>query len=107
VPTVQPSALPAGFSASWLPATLSASWLRAGVSASWLRASCPCPACLDPGSGQRLASITDQPADTRLGEVIEDADSLVVTYEPDGHLAVIAKVRLAQALAAAWRVLAR
>ena len=101
---MQASALPAGLSASWLPATLSASWLRAGVSASWLRASCPCPACLDPGSGQRLASITDQPADTRLGEVIEDADSLVVTFEPDGHLAVIAKSWLAQALAAALQV---
>ena len=101
---MQPSALPAGLSASWLPATLSASWLRAGVSASWLRASCPCPACLDPGSGQRLASITDQPADMRVGEVIEDADWLVVTFEPDGHLAVIAKSWLAQALAAALQV---
>jgi gamma-butyrobetaine dioxygenase len=79
-------------------ADISASWLRDSLSASWLRASCPCPACLDPGSGQRLASITDQPADVRLGEVIEDAESFSVTFEPDGHRAVVAKSWLARAL---------
>jgi gamma-butyrobetaine dioxygenase len=103
VPTVQPSALPVGLSSSWRPAGFSAAWLRTGLSASWLRASCPCPACLDQGSGQRLASITDQPADVRLGEVTEDADSFFVTFEPGGHRAVIAKPWLARALASVVR----
>jgi gamma-butyrobetaine dioxygenase len=62
-------------------------------------------ACLDPGSGQRLASITDQPADVRLGEVTEDADSLFVIFEPDGHRTVIAKSWLARAIAPALQEL--
>jgi gamma-butyrobetaine dioxygenase len=116
VPTAQPSGLPAdlsasrlgagisasqlgvGISASQLTGGLSVSWLRASLSASWLRASCPCPACLDPASGQRPAGITDQPADVRLGEVTENADSFLVAFEPDGHRAVIAKSWLARAL---------
>jgi len=73
--------------------------LPAGVSASWLRASCPCAACLDPGTGQRLVNITDQPADVRFRNVTEDADSYVVTFDPDGHRAVIAKSWLSAALA--------
>jgi gamma-butyrobetaine dioxygenase len=72
--------------------------LPAGVSASWLRASCPCPDCLDPGSGQRLVNITDQPADVSVQSVTEDADSYHVTFEPDGHQAVIGKSWLAAAL---------
>src|SRR5262249_29621214 len=80
------------------------SWLRASISASWLRASCPCPACMDPGSGQRLAGISDQPANVRLGEVTEDADSFLVIFEPDGHRAVIAKSWLARALPSAPHV---
>ncbi len=75
--------------------------LPAGVSASWLRASCPCPSCLDPGSGQRLVNITDQPAGVRFGSVTEDAGSYRVTFEPDGHRAVIAKSWLTAALAPA------
>jgi gamma-butyrobetaine dioxygenase len=71
----------------------------AGVSASWLRASCPCASCLDPGGGQRLADITDHPADARFRSVTEDGDSYVVTFEPDGHRAVIARSWLAGALA--------
>ncbi|HET7018312.1 MAG TPA: hypothetical protein VFI65_30620 [Streptosporangiaceae bacterium] len=34
-----------------------------GLPASWLRANCQCQACVDPVSGQRLASITEVPAD--------------------------------------------
>jgi gamma-butyrobetaine dioxygenase len=92
VPTVQPSALPIG---------LSASWLRASLSAAWLLASCPCPACLDPRSGQRLVSVTDLPAGAWFGEVTEDADSFIVTFEPDGHRAVVSTSWLAAALAPA------
>src|SRR5262249_2559572 len=80
------------------------SWLRASISASWLRASCPCPACMDPGSGQRLAGIRDQTANVRLGEVKEDADSFVVIFEPDGHPAGIAQSWPARALPSAPHV---
>ncbi len=73
--------------------------LPAGISASWLRAACPCPACVDPGSGQRLVNITDQPAEVRFGSVTEDGGSYVVTYEPDGHRAVLSKSWLAAVLA--------
>ncbi len=73
--------------------------LPGGVSASWLRANCPCPACLDPGSGQRLVTITDQPADVSFGSVTGDADSYHVTFAPDGHRAVIGKSWLTAALA--------
>jgi gamma-butyrobetaine dioxygenase len=71
----------------------------AGISALWLRASCPCPSCLDPGSGQRLVNITDVPADVRFGGITEDDSSYLVTFEPDGHRAVIAKSWLTAALA--------
>ncbi|HEX6932469.1 MAG TPA: TauD/TfdA family dioxygenase [Streptosporangiaceae bacterium] len=71
------------------------------VSASWLRASCPCQACLDPGSGQRLVNITDQPAEAGFRSVTEDAESYHVTFEPDGHQAVIARSWLTAALAPA------
>ena len=73
--------------------------LPAGVSPSWLRASCPCPACLDSGSGQRLVNITDQPAEVEFGSVTEHADAFEVTFEPDGHHAIISKSWLAAALA--------
>jgi gamma-butyrobetaine dioxygenase len=81
------------------PRQAGAAVLPAGVSASWLRASCPCSSCLDPGSGQRLVNITDHPADVRFRSVTEDASSYVVTFEPDGHRAEIAKSWLADALA--------
>jgi gamma-butyrobetaine dioxygenase len=74
--------------------------LLAGVPPSWLRASCPCQSCLDPHSGQRLVSITDQPAEVALGAVIEDDQSFLITFEPDGHRAAIAKAWLAGAVAA-------
>ncbi|HEX5189294.1 MAG TPA: TauD/TfdA family dioxygenase [Streptosporangiaceae bacterium] len=73
--------------------------LPPGVSASWLRASCPCRACLDPGSGQRLVNITDQPADVSFRSVTEGAGSYHVTFGPDGHRAEIGKSWLAAALA--------
>ena len=44
-------------------------------------------------------NITDQPAGVRFGSVTEDADSYVVTFEPDGHSVVIAKSWLTAALA--------
>jgi gamma-butyrobetaine dioxygenase len=44
-------------------------------------------------------SITDQPADVRLGRITQDADAVRVTFEPDGHQAVFARSWLAEALA--------
>src|SRR5215470_17476300 len=41
-----------------------------GLPAIWLRANCPCAACRDPGSGQRLAAITDLPADVTVAGVL-------------------------------------
>jgi len=75
--------------------------LPLGVSASWLRASCPCRSCLDHASGQRLVSITDQPVEVSFASVTEDDASFVVTFDPDGHRAVIGKDWLAAALAPA------
>ncbi|HEX7992871.1 MAG TPA: TauD/TfdA family dioxygenase, partial [Streptosporangiaceae bacterium] len=57
------------------------------------------PSCLDSGSGQRLVNITDVPAEVRFGSITEDASSYLVTFEPDGHQAVIAKSWLTAALA--------
>jgi gamma-butyrobetaine dioxygenase len=51
-----------------------------------------------------LVRITDQPADVRLGEITEDADSFLLTFEPDGHRSVFAKSWLAEALAPALDV---
>ncbi len=55
----------------------------------WLRGNCQCPDCRDPVSGQRLISITDQPAEVRLAGVTATADGWVVRFEPDGHEAVV------------------
>jgi gamma-butyrobetaine dioxygenase len=71
----------------------------AGISAYWLRANCPCPSCLDPGNGQRLMNITDVAADVRFASITEDPGSYLVTFEPDGHRAVIEKSWLTAALA--------
>jgi gamma-butyrobetaine dioxygenase len=58
-----------------------------GLSAGWLRASCPCPDCCHPGSGQRLVSITDLPAEPVIDAVTADGDVVTVTFGPDGHRA--------------------
>jgi gamma-butyrobetaine dioxygenase len=56
----------------------------------WLRDNCPCPACRDPGSGQRLISIVSQAPDVTVRTAIEAADGLHITFGPDGHQAVFA-----------------
>jgi gamma-butyrobetaine dioxygenase len=56
----------------------------------WLRANCPCADCLDPGSGQRRAAITDLPADVTVAEVLASDAAVEVIFGPDGHRAVFA-----------------
>jgi gamma-butyrobetaine dioxygenase len=51
----------------------------------WLRDNCPCPDCRVPGSGQKLFQITELPDELAVTAVEEDADSVTVTYGPDGH----------------------
>jgi gamma-butyrobetaine dioxygenase len=67
-----------------------------GFGASWLRANCPCPQCRDPGSGQRLVSLTDLPPGGRVTAVTPEGDGLRVTFGPDGHQAVFSRSWLAR-----------
>jgi len=67
-----------------------------GLPTIWLRANCPCPACRDPGSGQRLAAITDLPADVTVAGVLASDAAVEVVFGPDGHRAVFAAGWLAQ-----------
>ena len=63
----------------------------AGLPAVWLRANCPCADCLDPGSGQRPAAITDLPTDvTVAGGPGIGRRRVEVIFGPDGHRAVFA-----------------
>ena len=41
----------------------------------WLRDNCPCPECLDPGTGQKLTDITGLPNGLAI-TLVEDAGSL-------------------------------
>jgi gamma-butyrobetaine dioxygenase len=54
----------------------------------WLRANCPCATCQDPGSGQRLVSITELPGDVTVTEVVASDAAVEVVFGPDGHRAV-------------------
>jgi gamma-butyrobetaine dioxygenase len=56
-----------------------------GFAAIWLRSNCGCRACQDPASGQRLASITDVPADTSIRSARLAGDTVRVVFGPDGH----------------------
>ena len=67
-----------------------------GLSAVWLRANCPCADCQDPGSGQRLAAITDLPADVTVAGVVASGTTVEVIFGPDGHRAVFATGWLAR-----------
>ena len=51
----------------------------------WLRDNCACAGCAAAGSGQKLFGITDVPADSRIENVEEDADGVLVVFAPDGH----------------------
>jgi len=51
----------------------------------WLRDNCQCADCRDPVSGQRLISITDQPAGPMVASVTDTPDGWHVRFDPDGH----------------------
>jgi len=61
-----------------------------------LRDSCSCPECRDSGSGQRLGSVTDLPADVSVIEARAIGDSVEVIFGPDGHRAVFSRAWLAE-----------
>jgi gamma-butyrobetaine dioxygenase len=52
----------------------------------WLRDNCPCAACRDRGTGERLFSITDLPAQVTIRTVRHTRGRLEVVFGPDGHL---------------------
>ncbi len=61
----------------------------------WLRDNCPCPECLDPGTGQKLNDITAIPNELAI-TLIEDAgESVLVTFGPDQHRSVFSRSWLA------------
>ena len=56
-----------------------------GLPAIWLRVNCPCARCMDPRTGERLASITDVPEDTSVITARQVGDRVEVVFGPDEH----------------------
>jgi gamma-butyrobetaine dioxygenase len=67
-----------------------------GLAAILLRDSCGCAECRDSGSGQRLGSITDLPADVSVVKTRTAGNSVTVVFGPDGHRAVFSRAWLAE-----------
>jgi gamma-butyrobetaine dioxygenase len=65
-----------------------------GLAAVLLRHGCGCAQCRDARSGQRLASITDLPADVSVDGASEAGDAVEVVFGPDGHRAVFSRAWL-------------
>jgi gamma-butyrobetaine dioxygenase len=61
----------------------------------WLRDNCPCPDCLDPGSGQKLNDITALPDGLAVRATSVTSQSVTVTFAPDGHRSVFPREWLA------------
>jgi gamma-butyrobetaine dioxygenase len=68
----------------------------AGIPPVWLRANCPCRACRDPVSGQRLADITELPPAVWITAASTDGDTVRVVFGPDGHRAEFNRAWLRQ-----------
>jgi gamma-butyrobetaine dioxygenase len=66
-----------------------------GFPAVWLRHNCPCPDCRDPVTGQRLVDITQISNGPRVTVTAEFADSIEMTFAPDGHRSVFSRAWLA------------
>ena len=66
-----------------------------GFPAVWLRHNCPCPDCRDPVTGQRLVDITQLPNGPWATVTAEFADSIEVTFAPEGHRSVFSRAWLA------------
>jgi len=61
----------------------------------WLRDNCPCRQCADPGSGQKLFSITDLPEEVGIAAVEAGGERIEVLFAPDGHRSVFTRAWLA------------
>ena len=57
----------------------------------WLRDNCPCPQCLDPGTGQKRCDITDMPNGLAITLVQDAGESVLVTFGPDQHRSVFSR----------------
>jgi gamma-butyrobetaine dioxygenase len=66
-----------------------------GFPAVWLRHNCPCPDCRDPVTGQRLVDITQLSNGPLATVTAEFADSIEVTFAPEGHRSVFSRAWLA------------
>jgi gamma-butyrobetaine dioxygenase len=66
-----------------------------GLPAILLRNSCECAECRDAGSGQRLGSVTDLPADVSVARTAVAGSTVEVIFGPDGHRAVFSREWLA------------
>ena len=66
-----------------------------GFPAVWLRHNCPCPDCRDPVTGQRLVDITRLSNGPLATVTAEFADSIEVTFAPEGHRSVFSRAWLA------------
>ena len=56
----------------------------------WLRDNCPCPHCLDPGSGQKLHTVGELDAGLAVTEARAGGDGSVAVAFSDGHRSVFA-----------------
>ena len=54
----------------------------------WLRENAPDPETRDPGNGQRLITLGDIPADTRITSAITSPNSLTLTFAPEGKTVI-------------------
>ena len=57
----------------------------------WLRDNCPCPGCLDPGTGQKLNDICEIPDGLAVTAAEQTGESVTVIYAPDGHRSVFSR----------------
>ena len=73
----------------------SASASPLGFPAVWLRHNCPCPDCRDPVTGQRLVDTTQLSNGPLATVTAEFADSIEVTFAPEGHRSVFSRAWLA------------
>src|SRR5215831_17060222 len=61
----------------------------------WLRDNCPCPECLDPGTGQKRCDITGIPNGLAITLVEDAGESVLVTFGPDQHRSAFPRAWLA------------
>jgi gamma-butyrobetaine dioxygenase len=62
----------------------------------WLRDNCPCPECLDPGTGQKLNDICEIPGGLAVTAAEQAGESVTVTYAPGRHRSAFSRDWLAR-----------